>query len=219
MADHTQHARRAFLSRLGIGAVAAAVTANAPNAQTQSTIARPWQPAHHAQDDWLDQLPGVHRFVLDTTTPAGFEAATTFVSNFFTANGSGYGLKDADLAVVLVARHDSTPFAYNDSMWAKYGTTLAKRPAFVDPATKAPPVVNLYRRALEGLLTRGVHLAVCQMSTRRFATTLSEAGGPNADTVYAELTANLMKNAHMVPAGIVALNRAQERGYTFAHAV
>jgi hypothetical protein len=218
MADHTQHERRAFLSRLGIGAVAAGVTVASPNAEAQSTSGRTWQPARHAQDDWLDQLPGIHRFVLDTTAPAGFGAAMLFAGNYFTANGTGYGLKDTDLAVVIVARHDSTPFAYNDAMWAKYGPSLTRRSGFVDPATMVPPVVNVHRQALEGLLTRGVHLAVCQMSTRNLATVIA-AGGPNADTVFAELSANMMSHAHLVPAGIVALNRAQERGYTFAHAV
>jgi intracellular sulfur oxidation DsrE/DsrF family protein len=219
MADNVEHARRAFLSRLGAGAVAAGVLADSPATLAQAAPGRSWQPARHAQDDWLDQLPGIHRFVMDTTNPAGFDTAMLYTNNFFTANGSGYGLKDGDLAVVVVARHDSTPFAYNDTMWAKYGRALVQRSGFVDPATKAPPVVNVHRRALEDLLTRGVHLAVCQMSTQRFATTIAEAGGASADKVYAELSANLMSHSHMVPAGIVALNRAQERGYTFAHAV
>jgi hypothetical protein len=34
--------------------------------------------------------------------------------------------------------------------------------------------------------------------------------------VFNELTANLVGNAHLVAAGIVAVNRAQERGYTLA---
>jgi intracellular sulfur oxidation DsrE/DsrF family protein len=178
----------------------------------------PWQPTRHPQDDWLDQLPGSHRFIVDTTTPAGFDSALLYVGNYFTANGNGYGLSDKDLAVVIVARHDSTPFAYKDSMWAKYGPSLARRSGFVDPS-KQPPSVNLYRQRLEGLLTRGVHLAVCQMATRFLATTIANADGSKADDVYSELTANLVANAHMVPAGIVAVNRAQERGYSFAHAI
>jgi intracellular sulfur oxidation DsrE/DsrF family protein len=167
----------------------------------------------------MDQLPGVHRFVFDTTSPAGFGVAMMFVNNYFAANRSGYGLNDADLAVVIVARHDSTPFALNESMWAKYGKSLVQRSGFVDPKTQQPPAVNIHRAALEGLLQRGVHLAVCQMATRFLASTIAKAGDTNVDTVYAELTANVMANAHMVPAGIVALNRAQERGYAFAHAV
>ena len=39
-----------------------------------------------------------------------------------------------------------------------------------------------------------------------------------ADDVYKELTANAMPNTHLVPAGIVCMSRAQERGYTIAHA-
>jgi hypothetical protein len=57
------------------------------------------------------------------------------------------------------------------------------------------------------------------MATRRLAATIAKAGGPSPDAAYTEIIANLMPNAHMVPAGIVALNRAQERGYAFAHAV
>jgi hypothetical protein len=37
--------------------------------------------------------------------------------------------------------------------------------------------------------------------------------GRTSDAVYNELAANL-ENSHMVPAGIVAVNRAQERGYS-----
>jgi intracellular sulfur oxidation DsrE/DsrF family protein len=223
MTDGKHPARRAFLSQLGAGAVGAGVSSavgtGAANAQEQPARSGPWQPAHHSQDDWLDQLPGVHRFVFDTTSPAGFANALVYVNNYFTASGNEYGLKDADSAVVIVARHDSTPFAYNDRMWEKYGKPLAERGAFVDPSTKQPPVVNIYRSGLDGLLHRGVRLAVCQMATRRLAATIEKAGGPGTDVVYAELIANLMPNSQMVPAGIVALNRAQERGYAFAHAV
>jgi len=223
MAGSKDPARRAFLSRLGAGAVGAGVGAGVgpviANAQEQPGRSGRWQPARHAQDDWLDQLPGVHRFVLDTTSPTGFSNALTYINNYFAASRSDYGLNDADSAVVIVARHDSTSFAYNDKMWAKYGKSLSDRAGFVDPDTKQPPTANLYRSGLDGLLNRGVHLAVCMMATRRLAATIAKAGGPNPDAAYAELVANLMSNAHMVPAGIVALNRAQERGYAFAHAV
>jgi hypothetical protein len=60
------------------------------------------------------------------------------------------------------------------------------------------------------------------MATRRTATTFAQKAGAGADdkakidALYKELTANLVPNAHIVPAGIVAVNRAQERGYTLA---
>lgn len=219
MVTDRRHARRAFFSQLKTGVTAAGLTVLASrSADAQTTGRSSWQPRRHEEDDWLDRLPGVHRIVFDTTNPVGFAEALSFATNFFTANKNGYGLNDADLAVVIVARHQSTAFAYTDSMWAKHGTILAQRAGFVDPDTKQPPTVNVHRARLDGLLSRGVHLAVCQMATRNHAGMIAKSAGTDTEAVYKELVANLLSNSHMVPAGIVAVNRAQERGYSFAHA-
>ena len=215
-------ARRSFLTQVGTGATilgAAAAVCIAPEAAAQSAAEPRWQPARHTQDDWLDQLPGKHRLVFDTTTPDGANWAATFATNFYTANGTGYNLQDSDLAVVIVVRHNSTSFAYSDAIWAKYGATISNLTSFVDPTTKGIPKVNAYYRQLDGLVKRGLHLAVCQMATRRYAGAIAQAAGSTSDEIYNEIVANLLPNAHMVPAGIVALSRAQERGYTLAHAV
>ena len=213
----TRHARRAFLSRLGTGTAAAGLTVLADGtAAAQSAAPGAWHARRHAEDDWLDRVPGAHRFVFDTTSPGGFDDALRFASNYFTANRNVYGLKNEDLAVVIVARHNSTPFSYTDGMWAKYGASLAQRSGFTDPATRQPPVVNVYRARLEELLGQGVQLAVCRMATRNLAGVIARAAGADADKVYEELVGHVMSNARMVPAGIVALNRAQERGYSLA---
>jgi intracellular sulfur oxidation DsrE/DsrF family protein len=183
----------------------------------QTPAASDWRPKRHAQDDWLDRIPGVHRFVFDTVTPEGFDSALRFASNYFTANKNGYGLNSDDLAVVIIARHHSTAFAYTDAMWGKYGVPLASRNGFTDPATKQPPNVNVYRVRIDALLQQGVHLAVCQMATRNLAGIVAKTAGTETDAIYQELASNLLNNAHMVPAGIVAVNRAQERGYAFAY--
>jgi intracellular sulfur oxidation DsrE/DsrF family protein len=57
-------------------------------------------------------------------------------------------------------------------------------------------------------------LAVCSVATKNFAGAIAQAVGGNAADINAELIANLQSNARMVPAGIVATSRAQERGYT-----
>ena len=62
-----------------------------------------------------------------------------------------------------------------------------------------------------------MRLAVCSLATRAAATLIARKSGAKADDVFKELTENLVPNAHMVPAGIVAVNRAQERGYTFSY--
>lgn len=234
--DRTQLPRRSFLSRVCAGAAAFGAAVGVPLAvQAQSgpapvVPASGWQPARHAEDDWFEQTTAKHRFFLDTTTPDSFGQAIFFARNFFVANASGYGLTDADVAQVICARHQSTSFAFTDAMWAKYGAALSERAGgFVDPKSKEVPTTNLFLATgygstlnnggvvLDAILKRGVRLAVCGMATRAAAALIAQKTGGNVDDLYKELTGNLVPNSHMVPAGIVAVNRAQERGYTFAY--
>jgi intracellular sulfur oxidation DsrE/DsrF family protein len=60
---------------------------------------------------------------------------------------------------------------------------------------------------------RGVRFAVCSMATRAASQLIATKSGANVDAVFKELTENLVQGGCMVPAGIVAVNRAQERGY------
>jgi hypothetical protein len=219
--------RRSLLSRLGFGLAAASLAAGAGRAQAQPAGA--WRPAAHSEDDWFDQPSAKHRFVFDTTTPMAAGGALLYASNFFAANKSGYNLDPRDLSVVIILRHFSTPFAYTDAIWSKYGTQLSEILDFTDPKTKQAPRSNVYVSgdygfALPNLgntfgeaIQRGVRFAVCDMATHFFAANLASKTGGNADAIYRELTGNLLANAHMVPAGIVAVNRAQERGFTFAY--
>jgi hypothetical protein len=225
-------ARRSFLTRLGAGVTVlgsgVAAGAGVANAQSASSGSRP---ARHAQDDWMDKLAGKHRLVFDTTTPAGFGAAVAYANNFLTASKDGYGLTDQDHGIIIVARHFATVYAYNDAMWAKYGKAMPPFVVIDDPKTKQRPTFNLYNVGTYGLdlpnlgttipdvVKRGVNFAVCQLATRFFAGPLAQATGGNADAVYNELVANLVSNSHMAAAGIVAVNRAQEHGYTLSTAV
>jgi intracellular sulfur oxidation DsrE/DsrF family protein len=218
--------RRSFLSNLGVAASAAGATfaGTATIARAQTPSDGRWQPARHDKDDWLDQLPGKHRFFFDTSTPDALADAIQFAGNYFSANKSAYGLENADLAVVICMRHRSAPFAFNDAIWAKYGATLAKRAQFVDPKTKEAPKVNFYSptagpapargRGLAGLMALGVQFAICDLSTHAIAGLIADASGGTAEAAYKEITANLIDRARLVPAGIVAVNRAQERGYS-----
>ena len=52
------------------------------------------------------------------------------------------------------------------------------------------------------------------MATHFFAGGIAAQAGGNGDAVYKELVANTIPNSHMVAAGVVAVNRAQEYGYT-----
>src|SRR5262245_45269541 len=120
-------ARRSFLSKVGVGMTSlVGAAALAEPVAAQSAGGGRFQPVRHAQDDWLDKIPGKHRFVFDTTTPDAFGGSLLYSNNFLTANKDAYGLGDADSAVVIVARHFATPFAYNETIWAKYGPAFGK---------------------------------------------------------------------------------------------
>lgn len=218
-------ARRSFLVRLGAGAgVLGAAGISSPLAAAQVPSDAPWRPARQPQDDWFDQIPGQHRFLFDSTTPEGMAFALRFANNYFTANRTAYGLKDSDLAVVIVARHKSTSFAYADAIWAKYGKQLSEQAEFTDPKTKEPPKINVYAAPADGsnqsgtmaaLIKKGVHFAVCEMATRAIAGRIAQATGGDLEAVLKEIEANLISNSHLVSAGIVAVNRAQEKGYSY----
>jgi intracellular sulfur oxidation DsrE/DsrF family protein len=217
--------RRSFLARLA--AAVAAFGVGQSSASAQDVAARPspsssgsrWQPAREAKDDWYDQVPGKHRLVFDSVSPEGVASAAQFTGNFFTGNKNGYNLEANDVAVIIVMRHRATQFAFSDAIWSKYGAHLSESEKFVDPKTNQAPTANVYRSNLENQTKRGVQLAVCDLSTHRLAGYIArKIEGGNADTIYKELTSNALANVHFVPAGIVAVNRAQEHGYALSHA-
>ncbi len=222
--------RRSFLRRMsGVATVVGgAMAVGTRGARAQSGGGESWKPARHAEDDWMDEVPGVHRFLLDNTTYAGFGGAMRFANNFIRVNRDDYGLENEDLAVIIVARHFSTPMAFNDAMWEKYGEPLAARENLIDPKTNASPRINLFNTPgygdeipnrgllLQSLFETDLRLAVCRVAARGAAGRVARAVGGDADSIFEEFEHNLLDNAHMVPAGIVAVNRAQERGYAFS---
>ena len=218
-------ARRSMISGLGAAAVGVALGAKPSAAQTAGSGGR-FQPARHQQDAWLDSVAGKHRTFIDASTPRGAGEAILYANNLYESNKSGYTLAESDVVVVACMRHFATPFAYNDAMWKKYGKNFSMMIEFTDPKTKQAPSTNLlnsggYGMALPNLgntidsvVKRGTRFAVCDMATHFFASQLAMATKGNADAIYKELVANLIPNSRMVAAGVLAVNRAQEYGYT-----
>src|SRR6266581_3835434 len=100
-----------------------------------------------------------------------------FANNIFRGNKDGYDLSEHDHAVIVVVRHRTAPFAFNDAMWAKYGKPFAERMQFTDPKTKQTPATNFYGPPLSALVKQGVHLGVCNLTTRSISQRLSELTG------------------------------------------
>ena len=222
--------RRSFLGRLAAGAAVFGTAIATGSSPLQAMAEREvYKPIRHPMDDWFDAIPGKHRIFFDAVSATGAGGALGFANNFAVANKSGYGLDANQLARVICYRHFATCFAFTDAMWQKYGPIWGGLMGFNDPKSNAAPVRNVWNATdlpgmqpnlgnpISMLVADGVHFAVCDMATHFIAGASAEKAGSTADAIYAELKANVIGNSHFVPAGIVAVNRAQERGYTFSY--
>jgi hypothetical protein len=214
---------RNLFGAFGIGAMATSSGVHAEAAHS-------WSPAMEPQDNWLDDTPARHRQVFDTISAEGVARALTFTHTFYAANKEAYGIEPRGLAVVMILRAGSTGFGFNDTIWSKYGAGLAKRYKVTDPVTKSEPAINIYNAAdraamlptngltFEALARMGGRFAICSVASRKLAAALAMDMGGSADAIYAEMVANMIANARMAPAGIVAVNRAQEHHYALCYA-
>jgi intracellular sulfur oxidation DsrE/DsrF family protein len=204
----TKRNRRGIISGLGIAA--ATVTLGARGVQAQGALS-PFSPARHEQDAWMSAMPGRHRVVLDVVTPAGVPDGIRFAGNLFTGNKSGYGVEEADMALIMVLRHSATAYGYSDAIWSKHGKSL-------DSKTTPPPVANPYnsgeRMQLSGLAKRGVQFIICGSASRGIAGRIAGADG-DSEAVLKEIGANLIPNARIVSAGVVGVTHAQEHGFSY----
>lgn len=227
--------RRRLIGASMLVAGAAAASAGPALAQAGPVGATTgWQPAMEPLDSWLDKPGTRHRMVFDTISADGADEALGYANNFLHVNEADYALKPEQIGLVIIFRHMSTPFGFNNAMWAKHGRKFADQlglkgdkaiqaatmnPALAGPSDP-PPLPKGFEWAgddtIPKLAAKGVRFAVCGLATRGIAGALAGKGG-NPQAIEAELKANLAPGAVVVPAGIVAVNRAQEHGYTFAY--
>ena len=200
--------RRTLLSRLFTAAPLLGVEQSPASPPKPSAAA-----ARHEQDDWLDQAPEKHRVIFDTWMADKFGQAAGFAGNWLRINKDQYGLTDADLAVVIVARHGTTPYAFNETIWTKYGKIFADNMSTTDKVAHPNPATNVHAAQLTRLANQGMRLAVCELTLRAYVDIIAKQASEPQDAIRKELAANAIGNAHFVPAGIVAVTRAQERGY------
>lgn len=198
--------RRGFLRRCGAALAAMAVL---PRSSEGSTPA--------PDESWLQGLNGKHRQIFDVAVSKEGRPLAR-LANFLDVYGEAYALKDADINAIFGVHGNGLPIVLNDAMWAKY--QLGKRNSEVDAATDAVAVRNPWAKGGEAsvarLQQRGVRFIACMRSIHRLSGELVGAAG-NAESVRRELLANLLPGVTPVPAMIVAVNRAQEAGLSYAY--
>ena len=217
--------RRWLLGGLGAVAAGAVAVSASSNAAAPASDASGFKPARHQQDAWMGALPGVHRAFIDSSSSIGGITALNYANNILSAHVDDYGGAESEYAMIVCFRHQSTPLGYNDAMWGKYGDSLSGFMALTDSATDKAYMqnpVNIPQRSdlpnrghtQQEMVGRGVHFVICNRATRAISGMIARANGASAEEVYQELAANLVENARLVSAGVMATTRAQEYGYS-----
>ena len=220
--------RRGFLGRvaagaaaLGLGSVVSPVAAAAENAGVTPA-------ADPMFEGWLNKITGKHKSMYDAPeVNDGF--CFIWARVWLNTCNATYGTTDADNSAAIVVRHSAFALAIQDSGWAKY--KLGEFIKLNDAKTGAPSVRNpFYKMAaadqllpgygIDELLAKGVLVGVCNVALTVFSGMLASklGGGLTGEGVKNDLVANLIPGVVVVPSGVLAVNRTQEKGctYTFA---
>ena len=215
--------RRVFLAQLATGSAALAVGGLATHVTAGPAQAESPASPGSFSEAWLNRLTGRHRQFFDATTVNnGF--ALAFAMNFLNSNNDTYKLSDAQLSAVVGLRHFAIPMAFTDSIWARY--KLGEFFKVTDPATQAPSVRNFLYHPREGdvpfpgmamdkLLARGVQVTCCNVALTVLSGMTAKNAGVTPDIAKQEWIAGLIPGVVLVPSGVLAVNRAQEKGCTY----
>ena len=225
--------RRRFLTQLG--AAVAAVTGVTVIARAQGT----GQGAGHTHpagqqgtqhttphDAWMKELKGHHRQIFHATaapvSPAQSAIAVPMLmtKNYLDAYTGPYGMRPEHVNAVIGVHGGALGIGLNDAAWAKFA--LGQKSSVADPSTQQPAVRNIFATggdySVASLQSRGVLFLVCEtalgIASRAWAASVSQT----PEATLAELKASLLPGVQTVPAMVVALNRAQEAGFTYVRA-
>jgi len=212
--------RRSFLGRLtallAVGATPAALAAaTGEPAPGDRTASAGGTGASWPDERWLELLAQrEHRMIIETGIVSDGLALRRGL-NFMDVLNQDYAIPDARIGLAIGVHTAALAFYLNDAMWAKYAFGARFD---VKNAQGAAATANPFRAGgpftVEALSKRGAVFLVCNRALTRLSRELAGAGG-NAAAVHAELTANLLPEAQVTPAMVVALSRAQSKGVPY----
>jgi len=181
-------------------------------------------------DDWFKQLKGKHRIVFDVPHPN--EIFPFAWPRIFLATNAATGTTEENCSIVVVLRHTAIPYAMEDRLWAKYNFGEVFKAE--DPKTKKPSTHNPFWKPKQGdfkipgvgvvpigineLQSSGVLFCACDMALTVYSGVVAEAMNLDAVEVKKDWVNGILSGIKVVPAGIWAINRAQERGCSYCFA-
>jgi intracellular sulfur oxidation DsrE/DsrF family protein len=225
MSTDQSNSRRKFMETLAVGATAGLTVLSTPLFSGPSN-SMPDAGGVEEADNWFKKVKGKHKIVYDAPEPHdGFPIIWSWV--FYKTNNQT-GTPDNELTAVVVLRHSAIPFALEDKLWAKY--TFGEKFKINDPGTGTAAVKNPFyvpeakfwqEMGIEGikrLQERGVMFCVCDMALTVNSMFTAQATNQKPEDVKKEWVAGLLPGIQLVPSGVWAIGRAQEKGCAYCFA-
>lgn len=213
--------RRGFL-----GTMAAAAAAGLASLTPLRLEAKPRSAstggADAAFETWLNRITGKHKMVFDAPEVNG-GMPVIWPRVWLNGNNENYGTKDTDNTAIVILRHSSIPLGMRDDVWAKY--KLGE--AFSIKDGDAPATKNIFAKVMplplpgtgvEALLASGVMFGVCNVALTVYSAMVAQKMGMDAAAVKAEWVAALLPGMQVVPSGVLAVARTQEKGCAYCFA-
>lgn len=219
--------RRQFIERMTTSAIAIGVGSAALPGEASASEAS-WKP----DESWLDGIKGNHAQIFDMGQPQG-GLGLNKVANYLDTYKSAYDLAPPKVVAIVGLWGTTTPLGFNDAMWAKYNfgtltntlTRGAKTPVTRNPFVATAP--GTQTMGLEGsidvpasatmsaLQQRGARFILCNNAFNFWVRRLSAEGAGAVADIRSEMEKNMVAGVTIVPAMVVAMNRAQEMGASY----
>jgi len=183
-------------------------------------------------DAWLDKIKDKkHKVVFDATKPHDIMPFVWPLVYLMTNEATGS--PNSDCGVVVVLRHDAIPYAMQDNLWAKYKfgemfkagdpvkkTEAAERNPFWNPKPGdfVVPGVGEAQIGINQLQERGVLFGVCDVALSVYSAVTAGASNLDAAELKKEWVAGLLPGVQVLPSGVWAVGRAQEKGCSYIFA-
>jgi len=215
--------RRGFLGRLAVTAAAVGFGALRP---------RPAQASQRTEPDrWIDALTGTHRCLFDFPQH-GDGLPLIHIYNYINTYKTAYGESGESVNAVGTLYGSgpgaSIPLGWNDAIWEKY--RIGELMKLVDPRTSLPAVRNMFFKprdgdpvlrngsvtvaGMENLLRMSASFLMCNNSLVNWAGFLAGRDG-RPSSVEREIRANLLSGVTVVPAMVIAIEKAQGAGIAY----
>jgi len=194
-------------------------------------------------DDWIKEVKGSHRCLFDFPQHKnGFPLlhVLNYLNTYSTGYKTGAGQVGAVGTFYSVGSQSSIPLAFNDAIWAKYelgsytglkdaGGQAYTRNVFNQPTTKDLhllmhaadlPMIPALATAMpaigiESLQKMGAKFILCANALGIWCLELEARGKGKAADIEKDLRANLLPGVTVVPAMVIAIEKAQEAGIRY----